>query len=114
MDTAKRPSYFSLCRGCGGHGHIVCSDDDRTESAEFATVSEGLQALTALTLSEKIPWDEALDVKLQIEMSGLEPDNPATDGYLEWSMDQPEPGQPEASADADEKRSPRRRKRTVN
>lgn len=112
MNTAKRASYFSLCEGCGGHGHIVCSDDG-TESAEFATISKGLQELTALTLSEKISWDEALEVRRQIEASGLEPRNQVMDDCLEWIMEVEDQGQPDASDDTEARRDSRR-KRTLN
>ena len=114
MTKAKQAPYFSPCRNCGKHGHIVYADDE-LESAEFETISDGLGKLAALVAAEKISWDESLEVKLQIEESKLKSESRAADenAYAVWLITQDALEQQAFEDSDDSKESVARRKGRV-
>jgi hypothetical protein len=77
----KQASYFSPCKECGLHGHIVYADG--AKSVEFGTVSKGLKVLNTLVLEGKNSKDRAPEVRRQIQASELESKNAETDEAME-------------------------------
>lgn len=80
MGIIERVSYFSLCEECKRHGCIVCADG--TKSAEFGSISQGMEEVASLMLAGKIAEDEAPEVRRQIETSGLQLEDAELDEFM--------------------------------
>lgn len=80
-DIIERSAYFSLCEECKRHGCIVCADG--TKSTEFGSISQGMEEVASLMFSGKIAEDEALEVRRQIETSGLQLEDTELEELLE-------------------------------